>query len=83
MTKTEESEADTTHLAPAITAVARRADFVELLVAHALDAVYAKAGIDAETDQSGQLPAGCASSSRSVSAVRRLPVRFSAERTLR
>jgi hypothetical protein len=58
MTEIAESETETTHLAPAIAAVARRADFVALLVAHALDAVYAKAGIDAKTDQSCRLPAG-------------------------
>jgi hypothetical protein len=83
MSKIAESEAETTHPAPAIATVARRADFFGLLVAHSLDAIYATAAIDAETDHSRRLPVGCASSSRSVSAVRLLPVRFSAERTLR
>ena len=58
MTRIPVSETEATHLAPAIAAVASRADFVALLVAHALDAIYAKAGIDVESEQRPQLPAG-------------------------
>jgi hypothetical protein len=45
-------------IAPAVVAVARRADFVADLVVHVVDAIYARAGIDPTSARSCPLPTG-------------------------